>query len=72
VGRRVAGQENDAFSEHPASFVLDRLPKLLQRFTHIIITVYTTQSAMNIGRAFVFCVKNNASQHVPYSWRERR
>jgi hypothetical protein len=26
-------QENDAFSEHPAPFVLDRTPKIFQRFT---------------------------------------
>jgi hypothetical protein len=33
VGRRVVVQENDAFGEHPAPFILDRPPKLIQRFT---------------------------------------
>jgi len=32
-GPRVVVQENDAFSEHPARFDLDRPPKLIQRFT---------------------------------------
>ena len=32
MGPRVV-QENDAFSEHRAPFVLDRPPKLMQSFT---------------------------------------
>ena len=33
MGPRVVVQENNAFSEHPAPFVLDRPPKLIQRFS---------------------------------------
>jgi hypothetical protein len=33
VRLRVVVQENDAFSEHPMLFVLDRTPKLIQHFT---------------------------------------
>jgi hypothetical protein len=33
VGQRVVVQENEAFSEHFAPFVLVRTPKLIQRFT---------------------------------------
>jgi hypothetical protein len=57
VGPRVVVQQNDAFSEHPAPFVLDRPPKLIQRFTHNIITVYTTEPTVNLGRALSFCLK---------------
>jgi len=58
-------QENDSFSEHPAPFVLDRPPKFIQRFTHNIITVYTTQLMMNFGRALSFCLeKTNHSTYL--------
>jgi hypothetical protein len=50
-------EENDTFSEHPAPFVLDRRPKLMQRFTHNSITIHTTQSTMNLGSALSFCMK---------------
>jgi hypothetical protein len=33
VEPRVVVQENNAFSEHPAPFVLDRPPKVIQCFT---------------------------------------
>jgi hypothetical protein len=63
VWGRVA-QENNAFSEHPAPVVLDRPPKLFQHFIQNIITVYTSQSTMNLGRASSFCVKK--TNHSTY------
>jgi hypothetical protein len=33
VGPCVVVQENNAFSEHPAPFILDRPPKVIQCFT---------------------------------------
>jgi hypothetical protein len=57
-------QEKDTFSEHPAPFVLDLPPKLIQCFTRNNITVYTTQSTMNLGRALSFCVKK--TNHSTY------
>jgi len=64
VGPRFVLQENDAFSEHPAPFVLDGPLKFIQHLTHNIITVYTTQSMMNLGRALSFCMKK--TNHSTY------
>jgi hypothetical protein len=57
-------QENDTFSEHPVPFVLDRRLKLMQRFTHNSITIYTTQSTMNLGSALSFRMKK--TNHSTY------
>jgi hypothetical protein len=61
MGTRVVVQENGAFSEHPAPFVLDR-PKFSAPFshttvTHNIITLYMTQSTMNLRCVLSFCMK---------------
>jgi hypothetical protein len=68
VGLHVVLQENDAFSEHPAPFVLDQpafsAPFSHTTVTHNIITVYTTQWTMNLGRALSFCEKK--TNHSTY------
>jgi hypothetical protein len=64
VGPRFVVQENDAVSEDPAPFGLDRPPKFIQRFAHNIITVYMTQLTTNLGRALSFCVKK--TNHSTY------
>jgi len=51
-------------NEHPAPFVLDRPPKLIQCFTRNIFTVHKTQSTMNLGRTLSFRVKK--TNHSTY------
>jgi hypothetical protein len=66
VGPRVVVQENDAFGEHPAQSLNFLHNSVTQLSTYNVITVHTTESTVNLGRALSFCVKktNHSTYHT--------